>query len=221
MITETLPVGIFECNCTVLGDEGTRRALVIDPGDEPEAILDRLRRHDLILESILHTHAHIDHIGATKALAEATGARILLHPGDRYLYEKADLQAQVLGLPIPEVKPVDVWVEDGDEVRFGGIVGEIIHTPGHSPGSICFEIPAPTAQPPRLFSGDTLFSGSIGRTDLMGGDTGALLRSIRRRLLTLPDETRVIPGHGPMTDIGRERRSNPFLLEDDREMPLR
>lgn len=214
MITETFPVGIFECNCTVLGDEETRRALVIDPGDEPQAILACLERLNLKLETILHTHAHIDHIGATKALAEATGAEVLLHPGDRFLYESAAAQAQAFGLVPPTVAPVDRWIEHGDEVRCGSIHGEILYTPGHSPGSVCLRIQGSAQggdEAPRLYSGDTLFFGSIGRTDLLGGDMGAILRSIHERLMTLPDETLVIPGHGPMTEIGRERRTNPFI----------
>lgn len=218
MITETFPVGLFECNCTVLGDDTTRRALVIDPGDGVEEILARLRRHDLTCEGILHTHGHIDHIGATKALAEATGAKVLLHSGDRALYEGAEAQARFLGLQPPLVPPVDRWIEDGEEIAFGAIRAEVIHTPGHTPGSICLQFGLPAERSvhdpeslPRLYAGDTLFCGSIGRTDLPGGDTEAILRSIRERLLSLPDETIVIPGHGPLTAIGRERRMNPFL----------
>jgi glyoxylase-like metal-dependent hydrolase (beta-lactamase superfamily II) len=217
MIAETFPVGLFECNCTVLGDEKTRRALVIDPGDDVEGILERLQKHNLTCEAILHTHAHIDHIGATKALCEATGAPILLHAGDRGLYEEADIQARFLGLEPPEIRPVDRWIEDREVIRCGGIRGEVIHTPGHTPGSICFRLVA-MEEPSqgagaslRLFSGDTLFFGSIGRTDLPGGDTGLILRSIRERLLSLPDETIVVPGHGPMTAIGRERKTNPYI----------
>jgi glyoxylase-like metal-dependent hydrolase (beta-lactamase superfamily II) len=217
MIVQTFPVGLFECNCTVLGDEGTGCALVIDPGDDVDEILDSLRANDLTCELILHTHAHIDHIGATKALAEATGAKALLHAGDREIYEGVEAQAQFLGLRPPRIPGIDRWVEDGEEIRCGGIRGEIIHTPGHTPGSICLRLCSAKgsshlgATPPRLFSGDTLFFGSIGRTDLPGGDTEAILRSIHNRLLTLPDETIVVPGHGPMTAIGRERRTNPFI----------
>ncbi|MDM7914339.1 MAG: MBL fold metallo-hydrolase [Candidatus Eisenbacteria bacterium] len=223
MIVETFPVGLLQCNCTVLGCEETRRALVVDPGDEVEAILAVVERYRLTVETILHTHAHLDHLGATAPLARATGARVLLHAGDQPLYDHVDEQARLFGFATPPTVPVDRHVADGEELRVGEMRGEVLHTPGHTPGSLCLHLPAPANSPAgaasprasdapaRLFSGDTLFQGSIGRTDLWGGDTDAILRSIRERLLTLPDATLVVPGHGPSTTIGQERRSNPFL----------
>lgn len=216
MIVETFPVGLLQCNCTVLGDPKSGRALVIDPGDEPGAILAVLQRHGLQAEAILHTHAHLDHVQATRELAESTGARVMLHPGDQFLYDSVEMQAQMLGFPVPDTMPVDHHVRDGETVAVGGIHGEILHTPGHTPGSLCLRVGSETgAAAPllagRLFAGDTLFLGSIGRTDLWGGDMDQILRSIHERLLTLPDETIVVPGHGPLTTIGAERRSNPFL----------
>lgn len=217
MIQETFAVGLLQCNCTVLGCETTREALVIDPGDDPETILEVLRRHDLTCKGILHTHAHLDHVSATHRLAEVTGARILLHQADQSLYDNVGLQAQMFGFPAPETMPVDQHVADGDTVSVGENSGEILHTPGHSPGSLCLHIPESsggetTAQSRLLFAGDTLFLGSIGRTDLWGGDYAQIIRSIQERLLSLPDETIVIPGHGPQTTIGKERVSNPFLV---------
>jgi len=216
MILQTFPVGLLQCNCTVLGCEETRRALVIDPGDDPEVIIERLRRLNLKLEAILHTHAHLDHVGATKELAEATGARVLLHRADQFLYDRVELQARLFGLPVPQTMPVDQHIDDGDEISCGNLKGEILHTPGHTPGSLCMHLPGiggtgGAEASPRLFAGDTLFLGSIGRTDLWGGDMDAILRSIHERILLLPDETIVIPGHGPLTTVGRERRTNPFL----------
>jgi glyoxylase-like metal-dependent hydrolase (beta-lactamase superfamily II) len=213
MIIETFPVGVLQCNCTVLGCEETRRALVIDPGDDPQLILNTLQRLDLTCEALLHTHAHLDHVSATERIAAATGARVLLHQADQVLYDMVELQARVFGFPVPSTIPVDHHVIDGEEMRVGGIRGEILHTPGHTPGSLCLRLPeaGPERVEPRLFAGDTIFLGSIGRTDLWGGDMTAILRSIQQRLLTLPDETVVVPGHGPLTTIGHERRTNPFL----------
>ncbi len=216
MVVETFAVGMLECNCTVLGCEKTGHALVIDPGDDPARILEVLRRRNLTLDAILHTHAHLDHVGATKALAEATGARILLHPADQFLYDRVELQARMFGFPVPETMPVDHHVADGEAVAAGSVQGEILHTPGHTPGSLCLRVPDTTGEsasaPGRLFAGDTLFLGSIGRTDLWGGDMEQILRSIRERILSLPDETIVIPGHGPATTVGAERKMNPFLV---------
>ena len=213
MIIETFPVGPLQCNCTVLGCVTTRRAIVIDPGDEVETVLAALGRLELTVEAIIHTHAHLDHVGATHGLADVTGARVLLHDGDQFLYDNVDLQAQLFGFPVPEMTPVGGHLKDGEALAFGEIRGEILHTPGHTPGSLCLHIPTESSSlpEPRLFAGDTLFAGSIGRTDLWGGDMDAIIRSIRGRLLTLPDETVVVPGHGPATTIGRERRTNPFL----------
>jgi hydroxyacylglutathione hydrolase len=214
MIIETITVGVLQCNCTILGCDETRRALVIDPGDDPGLILDTLRRLDLTCEALLHTHAHLDHVGATEAIAAATGARVLLHAADQSLYDMVEIQARMFGFPVPKTLPVDRHVGDGEELAVGQLRGEVLHTPGHSPGSLCLSVPTDgngKATRPHLFAGDTLFLGSIGRTDLWGGSMDAILRSIQERLLTLPDATVVVPGHGPLTTVGHERRTNPFL----------
>jgi hydroxyacylglutathione hydrolase len=213
MILETFPVGLLQCNCTVLGCETTRRALVIDPGDDADVILNVLERNELTLETILHTHAHLDHVGATSALARATGASVMLHQADQYLYDHIEMQARMFGFPVPETIPVDRHVADGETIRVGQIEGEVMHTPGHTPGSLCLRMlgNGTGESPTCVFAGDTLFFGSIGRTDLWGGNMDQILKSIRDRLLTLPDGMIVLPGHGPATTIGAERHANPFL----------
>jgi hydroxyacylglutathione hydrolase len=207
MILETFPVGPLQCNCTILGDEQTREAMVIDPGDNIPDILARLAKHRLTLKQIVVTHAHIDHVGGALQLKKATGAPILLNQSDMPLLKMMDLQAGWLGIAAPEVAPPDTSAEEGMVVGIANHTAQVIHTPGHTPGSICLHF-APESL---LFAGDTLFAGSIGRTDLPGGDSRKILRSIHHRLLVLPDETRVIPGHGPSTTIGQEREANPFL----------
>lgn len=212
MIVRTFPVGLLECNCTILGDPTSKDAIVVDPGDEPEKVLAALAEHQLRCRSILITHTHIDHVGAIEELKQATGARLMLHERDLPLYDSLALQAEWLGgmLKAPVRASVDEHLHQGDRVEAGGLSAEVLHTPGHTPGSLCFHVGAAT---PLLLSGDTLFAGSVGRTDLPGGDYDQELDSIRRRLLGLDDATRVIPGHGPETTIGRERRANPFLQE--------
>ncbi len=210
MIIRTLIVGPIQCNCCILGCEATREALVIDPGDEVERILKALEKENLVLKAIFHTHAHLDHVGASAALARATGAPILLHEADLPLWEHVPEQAAAFGFRAPSMAPVDRYLQDGESVSWGRDTGVVLHTPGHTPGSISLYVAAEA----RLFSGDTLFAGSIGRTDLWMGDERAILRSIRERILTLPDETIVVPGHGPATSIGEERRSNPFVADD-------
>lgn len=209
MIVESFPVGLLQCNCVVLGDPETKEAIVVDPGDELEKVLEALGRHGLSCRAILNTHTHIDHVGANRALRERTGARLMLHEADLPLYDNLRVQSEWMGgmLPAPERASVDEHVQQGDRVRAGGIEVEVLHTPGHTPGSLCFHLGSTEL----LLSGDTLFAGSIGRTDLWGGDYDQELRSIRTRLLALGDRTRVIPGHGPETTIGLERRRNPFL----------
>jgi glyoxylase-like metal-dependent hydrolase (beta-lactamase superfamily II) len=212
MIIETLAVGALQCNCTILGCERTREAAVIDPGDDAARIFKILDRHKLALKWLLHTHAHFDHVGATKALQEATGAVVCLHPEDVPLYDNLALQTAYFGFPAPAKADVGKWLQDGEALVWGDWSSEVLHTPGHTPGSVTFHLPtARGSDPPRLFTGDTLFFDSIGRTDLWGGDFPTILRSIRERLLTFDDDTLVIPGHGPATTIGRERRENPFL----------
>ncbi len=214
MIHEPLVVGPLRCNCHLLADERTREAVVIDPGDEAEEILAAIRRLRLRVVALLHTHAHFDHIGATRELREATGAPVLLHAADRELYEALPEQLEafgrMFGLPAAaarEPAPVDRFVEDGDVVRFGREELRVLHTPGHTPGSVCDPAPG------RVFTGDTLFRRSVGRTDLPGGDFELEARSILRRLYTLDPGTVVHPGHGPETRIGEERAENPFVRD--------
>jgi hydroxyacylglutathione hydrolase len=207
MIRETFPVGPLQCNCTVIGDETSREAMVIDPGDNIPHILGRLAAHKLTLKQIVITHAHIDHVGGAVKLKKATGAPILLNQNDLPLLEMMEVQAGWLGIAPPEVAPPDVSAEDGMKVGIAGHTADVIFTPGHTPGSICLHF----APEKLVVAGDTLFAGSIGRTDLPGGDPRKILHSIHDRLLTLPDETEVIPGHGTFTTIGEEREENPFL----------
>ena len=207
MILETFPVGLPQCNCTLLGDETTGEAMVIDPGDNIPQILARLARHGLTLKQIVVTHAHIDHVGGALQLKQQTGAPILLNQQDLPLLEMMEMQAGWLGVQTPEVAPPDASAEDYLVVGLENYPAQVLHTPGHTPGSICLHF----APQKLLIAGDTLFAGSIGRTDLPGGDFKTIIRSIRDRLLPLPEDTRVIPGHGSVTTIGQERESNPFL----------
>jgi glyoxylase-like metal-dependent hydrolase (beta-lactamase superfamily II) len=210
MILKVFPVGVLQCNCVILGDPVTHQALVVDPGDESDAVLAALRADGLTCTAILNTHTHIDHVGANLALQEATGAKLMLHEADVPLYRNLSEQARWLRgiLPEPKLARVDEHLAQGDEVAAGGLTTQVLHTPGHTPGSLCFHLEGQQL----LLSGDTLFAGGIGRTDLWGGDFDQEIESIRTRLLALEDRTRVIPGHGPETTIGRERRANPFLV---------
>jgi glyoxylase-like metal-dependent hydrolase (beta-lactamase superfamily II) len=215
MIHEILPVGMLQCNCSILGDETSGEAIVIDPGDDIPRIVGLLEKHHLTVKQILITHAHIDHIAGAARLKKLTGAPILYNPRDLPLVKMMDMQAGWLGMPTPEVPPPDDTLEEGRVIAIGaypergqtGLTGSILATPGHTQGSVCLYLPEKNL----LLAGDTLFAGSVGRTDLPGGDTRALLKSIHDRLLPLPDATTVIPGHGPNTTIGEERDSNPFL----------
>lgn len=207
MILETFPVGPLQCNCTLLADEAAQEAIVIDPGEEVSRIHKLLTSHGLKLKQILTTHAHIDHVGGALRLKRLTGAPIYLNENDLPLLAMMDQQAAWLGVPIPETAPPDEGLTDGRLVGLEAYPARVIHTPGHTQGSICLHL-APLKM---VLAGDTLFAGSIGRTDLPGGNADQIIHSIHARLLDLPDETRVIPGHGPATTIGRERRTNPFL----------
>ena len=211
MIHEILPVGPLQCNCSILGDEHSHEAIVVDPGDDIPRILALLAKHDLKVKQILITHAHIDHIAGAHRLKQITGAPILCNKNDVAQIKIMDEQAAWLGIPTPTVHNPDDTLDDGKIITIGAgqtaLSGSILHTPGHTQGSVCLYVPDQTL----LLAGDTLFAGSIGRTDLPGGNTQQLLRSIHDRLLTLPDETKVIPGHGPATKIGNERFDNPFL----------
>jgi glyoxylase-like metal-dependent hydrolase (beta-lactamase superfamily II) len=214
MIHEIIPVGMLQCNCSILGDEASREAIVVDPGDDIPRIMTLLQRHRLTVKQILITHAHIDHIAGAARLKKLTGAPILYNPRDLPLVKMMDMQAGWLGMPTPEVHPPDDTLEEGRVIAIGAVsngppalTGNILFTPGHTQGSVCLHLPAQNL----LLAGDTLFAGSVGRTDLPGGDGPALIRSIHEKLLTLPDATVVVPGHGPKTTIGEERETNPFL----------
>ncbi len=207
MILESFPVGPLQANCTILGDEEAGEAIVIDPGDEADHIARRLTELDLKLKEILVTHAHIDHVGGAARLKQLTGAPILLNDNDLPLLRSLATQAAWLGMEAPETAPPDGSLADGLLVGLDRYRAEVLHTPGHSQGSVCLHF-APLKL---LIAGDTLFAGSIGRTDLPGGNNEQIIHSIQTRLLPLPDETRVLTGHGPETTIGVERRSNPFL----------
>jgi hydroxyacylglutathione hydrolase len=239
LIHEIIPVGPLQCNCSILGDPITREALVVDPGDDVETILGLLQKHGLKVRAIISTHTHIDHVGGLAQLHAVTGAPVLIHEADMPLYGRLDMQAQFLGVPVPPMTKIDECVKDGDTIRWGGYTAQIIHTPGHTPGSIAlfsdvarrddasagdalaspllagvggakFETGS-AALSPLLLAGDTLFRGSIGRTDLWGGSMRDILRSIREKLLVLPEETRVVAGHGDETTIGSEKHENLFL----------
>jgi glyoxylase-like metal-dependent hydrolase (beta-lactamase superfamily II) len=259
LIHITIPVGMLQCNCSIIGDPATREALVVDPGDEVTRILDLIGRHRLIVKVIVSTHAHIDHVGGLSKLHQYTGAPVLMHRDDLPLYQAMEMQASFLGVMPPELTDIDQLLKEGDILRWGGFEAQVIHTPGHTPGSVSLYLPhdagkvtgapamhtvmdetgenvtladllkktvtpedeaqsvaeeepeivAPRA--PQLFSGDTLFAGSIGRTDLWGGSMEKIMDSLRSKLMHLPDDTVVYPGHGPVTTIGNERHLNPFL----------
>lgn len=246
LIHEILPVGILQCNCSIVGDPVTREAIVIDPGEEVERILAALAKHRLTVKAILSTHAHIDHVGGLKKLHDVTGAPVLMNEGDLEMYRAMDVQAEFLGVAPPPLAKIDNLLNEGDTIRWGNYEARVLHTPGHSLGSISLYLPSSAsayegggnrvavpnaaaakspdavhrehkrggvgAGAPWLFAGDTLFAGSIGRTDLWGGSYPEIIRSIRLKLLTLPEDTIVFPGHGPSTTLAEERESNPFLV---------
>ena len=208
MIHEILPVGMLGCNCSVLGDEITREAIVIDPGDDVSKIVAILTKHGLTAKMIVITHAHIDHIGGAHKLRALTGAPVYMHEADKMLSDRLDVQARWLGIDTPPEDPgIDTPAHEGDILRAGSIEAQVLHTPGHTLGSISLYIPSEN----KVIAGDTLFEGSVGRTDLPGGDLDQIKGSIRAKLYTLPDSTIVIPGHGGSTTIGKEKHHNPFV----------
>jgi hydroxyacylglutathione hydrolase len=230
LIHEVIPVGPIQCNCSILGDRLTREAIVVDPGDDVDRILEILRRHDLKVRAIVSTHAHIDHVGGLAILHQATGAPVLIHKDDLDLYRNLHIQAEWMGVPTPPLTDIKDFVKEADALRWGGFAARVLHTPGHTPGSISLvveeggpglatdtgspivESAKPIILQPRLLAGDTLFRGSIGRTDLWGGSYPQILNSIREKLFVLPDEIVVYSGHGGLTTIGFERENNPFFL---------
>jgi hydroxyacylglutathione hydrolase len=208
-LIETFPVGALQCNCAIVADPTTREALVVDPGDEPDRILESLSGAGLTAVGLVHTHAHFDHMGCSALLKRVTGAPILLHEGDVPLYKNLDEQGKAFGISLEKPGSVDRLLAHGDRVACGGGALHVLHTPGHTPGSLSLRMEGEEGDV--LFSGDTLFRRSIGRTDLWGGSMEQILASIRGQLLSLPGGLRVIPGHGPDTTIAEEGRRNPFV----------
>jgi glyoxylase-like metal-dependent hydrolase (beta-lactamase superfamily II) len=206
----TIPVGALQSNCYLVADSETREAVVIDPGDESTIILEQIDQNNLIIQAILLTHAHFDHIMAVRPVRDALNIPIYMHQDDAYIYDHVETLAAHFGIMAEPPVPVDRYFEENDTIDFGSISISVISTPGHSPGGVSFLI---TGAPSHVFSGDTLFSGSIGRTDLPGGDSNLLLQSIHEKLIVLDDTTIVYPGHGPASTIGTEKRSNPYLYK--------
>ena len=205
MILERLTVGPLAVNCYIVGDTATREVAIIDPGGNPNEILDTLKRGRLVTKAIINTHAHFDHVIALADIRAKTGAPFYLHAADADILAHTQRDAGFFGMAVPKQTPADQLLQDGDSIQIGSLTLKVLHTPGHTPGGICL------CSAEHVWVGDTLFQGSIGRTDLPGGDYGTLMASIRDQLLTLPDLTRVYPGHGEPTTIGEERQFNPFL----------
>ena len=207
IIVETIPVGPLQCNCTILGDVVSRKAIVVDPGGDSEILLERLVELNLQVERIIHTHAHLDHFLASGKMKEATGAKLALHREDLFLWDMLEDQCRMFGIPFEPPPPPDQWLENEEEIDLNDLQGKALHTPGHTPGSMCFLFESQKL----LIAGDTLFQGSIGRTDLWGGDFKKIEKSIQEKLYTLDEETSVITGHGESTSIGHEMRANSFV----------
>lgn len=210
MITvETFPAGPLGCNCSLVVDSVTKRAIVVDPGGHFELIDAKLSALGATVDAIVHTHTHIDHVGATAAVQRKHEARACIHEADRFLYDLLPVQAAMLGIALPETVEMEGSLLDGGSLHAGAVELGVLHTPGHTPGSATFVVK--TEDGTRVFTGDTLFRRGIGRTDLWGGDSGLIMKSLREKILTLPDDAIVVPGHGPETTIGEERAKNPFL----------
>jgi glyoxylase-like metal-dependent hydrolase (beta-lactamase superfamily II) len=208
MLLESFPVGPLQCNCSIIGCKETGEAAVIDPGGDAQKIIDFCDKNKLKIKYLLHTHAHFDHIMGSRALKEATGAKILLHKEDKFLYDALEKQCSLFGFKADTPLDIDHYLNDDEDVTVGNIKTSVIHTPGHTPGSLCFCVADKDSV---LFSGDTLFQQSIGRTDLWGGSYEEIIDSIKNKLFKLDDSTRVVPGHGDDTTIWTEKRENPFV----------
>ena len=208
LIVEILAVGHSKCNCPILGDPVSRKAIVVDPGGDAELLIERLLELDLQVEGIIHTHAHLDHFLASGKLKEATGAKLALHRDDLFLWDMLEDQCRMFGIPFEEPPPPDQWLEHEEEIEVKGIQGKALHTPGHTPGSMCFWF----EKQKLLIAGYTLFQVSIGRTDLWGGDYQKIEESIREKLYTLDEVISVITGHGEPTSIGHAMRNNSFVM---------
>jgi len=207
LIVETIPVGPLQCNCTILADRVSRKAILIDPGGDAEILLERLVKLDIQVDKIIHTHAHFDHFLASGKMKKVTGAKLALHREDFFLWDMLEDQCQIFGIPFEPSPPPDHWLEHEEEIDLNHVKGKALHTPGHTPGSMCFLFESHKL----LIAGDTLFQGSIGRTDLWGGDFKKIEKSIQEKLYTLDEEISVITGHGDSTSIGREMRDNSFV----------
>lgn len=210
MIIEIMVVGPLQVNATLLGCEETKTALVTDPGGHVSTILARLAHHGLKLETIALTHAHVDHIGGVAELKEKTGAALCMHSAEESIYQAATRLGRLFGISIGVLPAVDYYFREGETVQVGNITLQVLETPGHTPGGVTFHLNS-AENKEILIAGDTLFAGSIGRTDLPGGDFDTLIASIKNKLLPYQDDTTVITGHGHITSIGRERHSNPFI----------
>lgn len=210
MLLETFPVGPLQCNCSIIVCPETKEAAVIDPGGDPQAIIDRCERDGYKIKYLLHTHAHFDHIAGSRAVKEKTGAKICLHKEDEWLYNNLNKQGMMFGFTFDAPVPIDHYLQDEEVLKVGNVKAKVIYTPGHTPGSTCFSMQEKDSV---LFAGDTLFHGSIGRTDLWGGSFEQIIKSIKGRLFELDDSTEVIAGHGPNTSIWNERRENPFVAD--------
>ncbi len=209
MIHEIIPVGPLQCNCSIIGDEATREAIVVDPGDNIDDLLTIIAKHGLKVTKIFITHGHIDHVGGAMKLKAATGAPISMNEKDFAQIKLLDLQAAWVGMSSPGKVAIDQHAKDQDNVLAGRLNATVLYTPGHTEGSSCLYFESEK----KLIAGDTLFAGSIGRTDLPGGNYEKIIASLHGQLMALPDEVVVVPGHGPLTSIGEERETNPFITE--------
>lgn len=210
MIQKTLVVGPFQCNCMLFACEKTKEAILVDPGDEPNRILEEIGFSGFKIKYLLHTHGHLDHIAGTAKVREKVQAPVCVHKDDHFIFQQLPMQGRLFGLEYEPAPLVEHFLVDSERLRFGEMELEVLHTPGHSPGSVCFRLIDNGSE--TLLSGDTLFKQSVGRSDLWGGDHHTLVKSIKERLFVLDDDLQVFPGHGPSTTIGLERRTNPFLI---------